>query len=103
MLDIKECEMEDLLEKYAGEFFPRKIMTFKDRQGIFAGIGRYDLLFEDDFNNNILIELKAVTAKLDVAEQLVEYKQALENQGEKNIVMWLIAPLVPKHVVCGLS
>ena len=65
---------------------------------MFAGIGRYDLLFEDQFKNNILMELKAVTAKLDVAEQLVKYKNALEEKGEKHLIMWLIAPLVPKHV-----
>ena len=44
------------------------------------------------------MELKAVPAKLDVAEQLVKYKQALEDKGEKNVIMWLVAPLIPKHV-----
>jgi hypothetical protein len=44
------------------------------------------------------MELKAVPAKLDVAEQLVKYKQALEGAGQKNVIMWLVAPLIPKHV-----
>jgi hypothetical protein len=44
------------------------------------------------------MELKAVTPKLDVAEQLVKYKQALADKGERNIIMWLVAPLIPKHI-----
>jgi hypothetical protein len=52
-------------------------------QGILAGIGRFDLLYEDEFENNILMELKAVTPKLDVAEQLVKYKKALTERARK--------------------
>ncbi len=93
-----EREMEDLIASHAEEFFPRRQFLLKGRQGTFSAVGRYDLLFEDGFSNTILMELKAVPAKLDVAEQLVRYKQALENAGQKNIIMWLIAPVVPKHV-----
>jgi hypothetical protein len=28
----------------------------------------------------------------------VKYKLALEEKGEKNVIMWLVAPIVPKHV-----
>jgi hypothetical protein len=90
--------MEELLARFPEEFFPRKVLRLKGRQEVFSGVGRFDLLFEDNFQSSILMELKAVTAKLDVAEQLVKYKQALDERGEKNIVMWLVAPLVPKHV-----
>jgi hypothetical protein len=97
-MDIKESEMEDLIESHPEDFFPRRVWALKGRQGVFHGIGRYDLLFEDQFKSNILMELKAVPAKLDVAEQLVRYQQALEGKGEKNIIMWLVAPLIPKQV-----
>lgn len=93
-----EREMEDLIAAHAEDFFPRRVLALKGRQGIFAGIGRFDLLFEDQFKNNLLMELKAVPAKLDVAEQLVKYKQALEERGEKNVIMWLVAPIIPRHV-----
>lgn len=95
---MTEREMEDLIAAHFAEFFPRRLLTLKGRQGVFASIGRYDLLFEDQFKNNLVMELKAVPAKLEVGEQLVKYKQALEEKGEKNVIMWLVAPIVPKHV-----
>jgi hypothetical protein len=95
---MTEREMEDLIASHFAEFFPRRVLTLKGRQGVFAGIGRYDLLFEDQFKNSFVMELKAVPAKLEVGEQLVKYKQALEEKGEKNVIMWLVAPIVPKHV-----
>jgi hypothetical protein len=95
---MTEREMEDLIAAHVEEFFQRRLFILKGRQGVFAGVGRFDLLFEDQFKNNIVMELKAVPAKLDVAEQLVKYKQALEEKGEKNVIMWLVAPIVPKHV-----
>lgn len=93
-----EREMEDLIAAHAEEFFPRRILVLKGRQGTLAGVGRFDLLFEDQFENRILMELKAVAAKLEAAEQLVRYKQALEDTGERNVIMWLVAPVVPKPI-----
>jgi hypothetical protein len=95
---MTEREMEDLIASHFAEFFPRRVLTLKGRQGVFASIGRYDLLFEDQFKNILVMELKAVPAKLEVGEQLVKYKQALEEKSEKNVIMWLVAPIVPKHV-----
>src|SRR5271157_5805698 len=42
------------------------------------------------FATNVLMELKAVTAKYENATQLAEYKEALETRGERNILMWLV-------------
>jgi len=93
-----EREMEDLIAAHPEEFFPRHVFALKGRQGTFAGVGRFDLLFEDRFENNILMELKAVPAKLEAAEQLVKYRLALEEKGERNVIMWLVAPVVPRHI-----
>ena len=93
-----EREMEDLIAAHPEEFFPRHVLVLKGRQGTFADAGRFDLLFEGAFENKILMELKAVPAKLEAAEQLVRYKQALEEKGEKHVIMWLVAPVVPKHI-----
>jgi hypothetical protein len=79
---MTEKEMEDLIASYPAEFFPRRPLNLKGRQGTFCGIGRYDLLFEDHFKNNLVMELKAVPAKLEVGEQLVKYKQALAGCGK---------------------
>ena len=40
----------------------------------------------------------SVGLRVEVGEQLVKYKQAVEEKGEKNVIMWLVAPVVPKHV-----
>ena len=93
-----EREMEDLIAAHSEEFFPRRVLVLKGRQGTLAGVGRYDLFFEDQFENRILMELKAVAAKLEAAEQLVRYKQGLEEKGERNVIMWLVAPVVPKPI-----
>jgi hypothetical protein len=93
-----EQEMEELIANHPNEFFPRKVLKLKGRQVTFPGVGRFDLLFEDQFGNQILMELKARQAKFDDAEQLARYKEALDERGEKNVVMWLVAPRIPKHV-----
>ncbi len=95
---MTEREMEDLVAAYPEEFFPRKTMKLRGRQGSFAGVGRFDLLFEDEHHTNVLMELKAVPAKYDHASQLAKYRAALERSGERNVLMWLVAPLIPKPV-----
>jgi hypothetical protein len=93
-----EREMEDLLAAYPDEFFPRKSFVLKGRQQSFAGVGRFDLLFQDQFQTNILMELKARPANYEDATQLAKYKDELERRGEKNILMWLVARHIPNSV-----
>ena len=93
-----ESDMEDLLANFPEDFFPGKGFKLEGRQQSFAGVGRFDLLFEDRLGSKILIELKASTAKVDVAYQLAKYKDELENRGEKRVVMWVVAPQIPKSV-----
>ena len=93
-----EQEMEDLLAAYPEEFFQRQSFVLKGRQQSFAGVGRFDLLFGDQFQTNSLMELKARTARYEDATQLAKYKEELERLGEKNVLMWLVAPHIPKSV-----
>lgn len=90
--------MEDLIAKYPDEFFPGKGFELKGRQQSFAGVGRFDLLFRDLFKTNVLMELKAVPARYDVASQLARYKDELQHRGESNILMWLVAPQISNSV-----
>jgi len=93
-----ERDMEDLLATYPEDFFPRKTLMLRGRQQSFSGVGRFDLLFEDEFHTNILMELKARTAKYEDASQLAKYKEELERRGERNLLMWLVAPQIPPSV-----
>jgi hypothetical protein len=62
-----ERDMEDLLASYPDEFFPRQNLVLKGRQRSFAGVGTFDLLFEDHFQTNVLMEIKARSATYEDA------------------------------------
>ncbi|PSH05613.1 MAG: hypothetical protein CXZ00_00230 [Acidobacteria bacterium] len=93
-----EREMEDLIASYPTEFFPRHRFSLKGRQQSFHEVGRFDLLFVDEFGTNVLMELKAVTAKYENATQLARYRDALRELGPENVLMWLVAPSIPRSV-----
>ncbi|HMS34394.1 MAG TPA: endonuclease NucS, partial [Ignavibacteria bacterium] len=93
-----ESFMENLIAKYPSEFFPRKTLTLTGRQGSFSGVGRFDLLFQDEHQTTILMELKARPAKYEDASQLAKYYDVFKQQGKSNILMWLVATAVPQSV-----
>lgn len=93
-----EKEMEDLIAEHPDSFFPRNKFTLIGRQGSFSGVGRYDLLFKDEYEYNILMELKAVPAKYQDAHQLAKYKDAFTEQGIDKMLLWLVATHIPKSV-----
>lgn len=95
-VDMIERDMEDLIQAFPDDFFPDRGFKFKERQTSFAGVGRFDLMFEDRYNRSALMELKAVPAKSDAVDQLIRYQEELRRRGETNIVLWLVAPLIPK-------
>ena len=95
---MTERVMEDLLAEFSSDFFPRKKLAFRGRQESLGDVGRFDLLFQDEFQTNILMELKARPAKYEDANQLVRYRDELARRGEKNVLMWLVAPHIPKSV-----
>jgi hypothetical protein len=93
-----EKDMEDLIASFPDDFFPRKHFALIGRQQSFSGIGRFDLLFEDEFKSTILMELKARTLKYEDATQVARYRDELKRNGCRNIVMWLVAPQIPTSV-----
>jgi RecB family endonuclease NucS len=90
--------MEDLIAAFPGDFFHGKKLILKDRQKSFHGVGRFDLLFEDEFQRNILMELKARPARMEDTDQLVRYRDELVRLGVKNLLMWLVAPQIPRSM-----
>lgn len=93
-----ERDMEEMTARFPEDFFPGHGLVLKGRQQVFAGIGRFDLMFVDRFRTKVLMELKAVTAKYENASQLAKYKEALEALGESRVLMWLVAPSVSNAV-----
>ena len=95
---MNERQMEDLIAQFPSDLFPGKNLVLRGRQQSFAGVGRFDLLFVDGFQTNILMELKARPAKYEDATQLARYKEELQRLGEQRILMWLVSPLIPRSV-----
>jgi hypothetical protein len=93
-----EKDMEDLIASFPDDFFPRKHLVLVGRQQSFSGVGRFDLLFEDEFKSTILMELKARTLKYEDATQVARYGDELKRNGCRNIIMWLVAPQIPISV-----
>lgn len=91
-----EREMEDLIAASPDAFFPRYGFVLQGRQRAFQGVGRFDLHFMDRHGMNILMELKAVPAKYEVLDQIARYRDALADQGCTNVIMWIVAPIIPK-------
>ncbi len=98
-----EREMEDLIANHPDHFFPRHGFILKGRQQSFRGVGRFDLLFTDRYGMDVLMELKAVPAKYDVIDQVARYRDALVDMGSTRIIMWLVAPTIPKSMCEFLS
>lgn len=92
-----EKDMEDLIAAHPKDFFRREFVLI-GRQQSFAEVGRFDLLFKDEYGCTILVELKARVAKYEDASQLAKYKDELERRGTVLIQMWLIAPHIPPSV-----
>ena len=95
---VTEREMENLIAEFPSDFFPRRKLVFRGRQESFGEAGRFDLLFQDEFQTNILMELKARPAKYEDANQLARYGDELVRRGERNVLMWLVAPQIPNSV-----
>ncbi len=67
---MTERQMEDLIAEFPNDFFRSHGLILKGRQQSFAEVGRFDLLFVDSFQTNVLMELKARAAKYEDATQL---------------------------------
>ena len=78
-----ERDMEDLIAAYPGDFFPRQRFVLVGRQQSFRDVGRFDLLFKDEFNSTILMELKAVTLKYEDATQVAGCPGQVQSLGTK--------------------
>ncbi len=95
---MTEKEMEDLIAAYPDDFFFQHQLVLRGRQQSLAGVGRFDLLFEDRFRSQILMELKAHALNYENASQVAEYRDELRRLGHGNVVMWLVAPQIPHSV-----
>jgi hypothetical protein len=98
-LRIREQQLENLLADHPDDFFPDRQFRLIGRQTSFAGVGRFDLLFEDHAGRKWLIELKAVPLKITDTDQLMRYHDEIhESAHSSGLVPCFVAPHIPPHV-----
>jgi Endonuclease NucS C-terminal domain len=93
-----ERDMEELIARFSEDLFHGMGLELKGRQQSFFEVGRFDLLFKDQYGTNVPMELKARVAKYEDASQLAKYKDELQRRGVTNILMWLVSPQIPNSV-----
>jgi hypothetical protein len=74
-------------------FFLKRTLTVRGKEVHLEGVGRIDILTENDKGNLVVIELKVVTPTRDVVAQTLSYMGALAKQyPSKRIEGLIIAP-----------
>ena len=97
--ELREHQLEDILAAHPDDFFPDRGFRLIGRQQSFAGVGRFDLLFEDLANRRWLIELKAVSLKITDTDQVMRYHEELQSRARgEALIPCFVAPHVPPHV-----
>ena len=96
---LSEHQLEEILAAYPDDFFPHREFRLVGRQTSFAGVGRFDLLFEDGAGRKWLIELKAVPLKITDTDQVMRYHEELHTRAPEDLVIpCFVAPVIPPHV-----
>ncbi|MSQ14600.1 MAG: DUF91 domain-containing protein [Dehalococcoidia bacterium] len=94
-----ETHLEDMLAAYPEEFFPDRGFKLAGRQQSLRGVGRFDLLFQDDRSRYWLIELKAVALRITDTDQVMGYYEELhERNKQEAYIPCFIAPNIPHAV-----
>jgi RecB family endonuclease NucS len=99
-LRIREQQLENLLADHPDDFFPDRQFRLIGRQTSFAGVGRFDLLFEDHAERKWLIELKAVPLKITDTDQLMRYHDEIHESAHSSGLVPCFGPRISRPM-CG--
>ncbi|MCJ7447724.1 MAG: endonuclease NucS [Bacteroidales bacterium] len=97
---LHEKDLEDIICKY-----PELIeegLVFKGRQVTLFG-RRMDILFEDNFNRKLIIELKAGPIKDEHIGQILSYEGMLLSADDPSIRVMLVGTRVPPNIQRSLD
>jgi len=90
-----EKDMENLIAQHPSEFFPKEKLTLIGQQYPLKS-RKIDILFEDKFGRNIIIEVKRGILSREASGQIIEYYGLLkENKADKNIELVICANVIP--------
>lgn len=90
-MKLSEKQIEDVFEVYYKELLSPNF-TLIHRQFIFKNKRRADLIFVDENNRKIIVELKRTSVTREDIGQLFEYRGILDNENPRII---LAAPIIP--------
>ena len=98
-----EKDIENLIANYPEEFFPDKKLKLQGQQ---IRLGSYyaDIIFKDDSDSLIVIEVKRGVLSRDAIGQILDYYGVLREENPlKNINLILAANVIPKERTIFMS
>lgn len=98
-----EKDIENLIAKYPAEFLPYSGLKLVGQQ---VKLGSYfaDLIFEDNQNSKIVIEIKRGILSREAVAQIMDYYGIIKTQDKKtNVELLIIANVIPKERVLLLA
>lgn len=102
-INMLESDMEYLISKYPKEFFPKLNLLSPRRQFSISG-RRIDILFKNEKDEEIIIEIKKGILSREAVGQIAEYYGLLKARGINNkIHLLLCANTIPNERKCFLQ
>jgi len=93
-MKLSEKQIEDVFEAYYKELLSPKFKLIH-RQFVFKNKRRADLIFVDENNRKVIVELKRTTVTREDIGQLFEYRGILDNENPRIV---LVAPIIPSII-----
>jgi len=92
-----EKDIENLIANYPEEIFPGEGLKLIGQQVTIEG-RRLDILFEDKYKRQVIIEVKRGILTREASGQIAEYYGLLKNENKENIYeLILCANIIPKE------
>lgn len=84
-----EKDIENLIAHYPNEFFPKAKFTLKGQQ-VKLGSCYADIMFTDEYERKIIIEVKRGILSRDAAGQIIEYYGLLKQKQPDAIIELIV-------------
>lgn len=98
-----EKDIENLIAKHPEDFFPNKKLKLQGQQ---VRLGSYysDIIFEDENDDLVIIEVKRGILSRDAIGQIMDYYGVLKEENpSRDIKLILVANVIPKERVVFMS
>ena len=92
---MREKDIENLLAEHPYEFIPTQHLTLKGQQ-VRLGSSIADIIFEDEKNHLVIVEIKRGILRREALGQIIDYYGLLKKEApEREIRLMLVANVIP--------